>query len=196
MPPTIEGFSIKFKELILKSITLNYLVFKKIIRKELPVKKGMKVLDLGSGTGILSPLFSRVSYIGIDLDRKLVDFSKKNYPYSFKVMDAQKLDFPSTYFDVVLVAGVMHHLSNKESEKVLVEINKVLKKSGKALLIEAIPPIDEINLLGKILRKLDEGHDIRRFDEYLKIFSKYFNIKKGYEKRGGLVDYAVFVLTK
>lgn len=196
MTPSIEDFPIVFKEFILKGITLNYFVFKKIIRKELLIKKEMKILDLGSGTGILSPLFPNASYIGIDLDKRLVGFSRRIYPYVFKVMDAQKLDFPNNYFNAVLIAGVIHHLSDKESEKVLSELKRILKKNGKVLLIEAIPPIDKINFFGKILRKIDEGHDIREFSEYYQMFKKYFNVKRGYKKRGGLVDYAVFVLKK
>lgn len=196
MAPSIEDFPIILKEFILKGITLNYFIFKKIIRKELKIKRGMKILDLGSGTGILSPLFSNANYVGIDLDKKLVEFSKRNYPYIFRKMDAQKLDFPNNSFNAVLIAGVVHHLSNKKTEKVFNGLKKTLKRNGKVLLIEAIPPIDRFNFFGKILRKMDEGHDIREFNDYSQMFKKHFRIKTAYKKRGGLVDYAVFVLEK
>lgn len=191
-----KDFPLIFKDFILRIITLNYRVFKKIIHKELDLKRGINILDVGSGTGTISPLFSKCNYVGIDVDEKLVDFSKKNYPFLFKKMDAQKLNFPNNYFDVILILGVIHHLSNKQSEKILEGVKRVLKKKGTTLIVEAIPSLDKYNYAGRLLRKLDEGHNIRRLEEYEDIFKKFFKINKTYKKRGGLVDYGVFVLTR
>lgn len=191
-----QDLQLLLKEFFLRILTLNYLVLKKIIREELNFKKGTRVLDIGSGTGIISPLFSNCDYVGIDMDKKLVDFSMRKYPFSFRVMDAQKLDFSENSFDAVLILGVIHHLNNEQSEKVLNGVKRVLKKRGTALIVEAIPPLDKFNYPGRILRSLDEGHNIRKLEEYESIFRKFFKINKIYKKRGGLLDYGVFVLTK
>lgn len=185
-----------FKDFILRVITLNYFVFKKIIHNELNVKNGISILDIGSGTGTISPLFSKCNYVGIDIDGKLIEFSKRNYPFLFKKMDAQKLNFPDNSFDMVMVLGVIHHLNDRQSVKVLKNVKRVLKKRGLVLIVEAIPPLSKYNFVGHLLRNLDEGHNIRRLKEYENIFKKFFKINKAYEKRGGFVDYGVFVLTK
>lgn len=191
-----KDLPILFKELIIRMITLDYLVFKKIINKEVKIKKSINVLDVGCGTGIISPLFSQSNYTGIDIDRKLVDFAKRKYGYSFQVMNSEKISFPKNSFDLVLVAGVIHHLSDRQSRNTLSEMKKVLKKNGKLLIIEAIPPIDNYNFLGHFIRHLDEGHNIRNIREYDDMFKKYFRVIKKYGKRGGIVDYGVFLLTK
>lgn len=189
-------FPLLFKEFIIRAITLNYFVVRKIINEELSLKKGIKILDIGSGTGTLSPIFANCDYVGIDINEQLVNFSKKIHPFLFKTMDAQKLDFPGNSFDMVLISGVIHHLNDSQSGQVLEGIKRILRKKGQVLIIEAIPPLGKYNFPGHLLRSLDEGHNIRRLDEYKNIFKKFLKINKSYEKRGGLVDYGVFALTK
>lgn len=191
-----RDFPLLLKELFIRVLTLNYFITKKIIHGELSLKKSMKILDIGSGTGTISPLFSECKYVGIDIDEKLVDFSRRNHPFSFKTMDAQKLDFPDNSFDIVLISGVIHHLDDRQSDKVLKGVRRVLKRKGMVLVIEAIPPLGKYNFPGRLLRSLDEGHNIRQLEEYEGIFDKYLKINKSYKKRGGLVDYGVFALTK
>lgn len=191
-----SNLSIIFKEFIIRAITFDYFILKKIIHREVPQKAGIKVLDMGCGTGILSPLFSESHYIGIDIDKKLIDFAQKKYPYAFKVMSGEKILFPKNSFDLIIVIGVIHHLNDKATNKTLAEMKKVLKKDGRVLLVEAIPPIDNYNYVGHFIRSLDEGHNIRKLEEYGKIFKKYFTIQKKYKNRGGIVDYGVFVLTR
>lgn len=196
MLPSREDLPILFKELMIRLITLDYHVLKKIIHKELQIKNGAKILDIGCGTGILAPLFSNTNYIGIDIDEKLIDFANKRYPNKFKLMNGDKINFPNSLFDVILIIGVIHHLDNKTSIKVFSQMKKVLKKYGMILIIEAIPPIDSYNYFGHFLRALDKGHNIRYLEEYEYMFRKYFKVNKAYKKRGGLVDYGVFVLTR
>lgn len=191
-----KDIPILFKEFIIRIITLDYLVFKKIINKEIKAKKNIDVLDVGCGTGIISPLFSQSNYIGIDIDRRLIDFAKRKYRYSFQVMSSEEISFPKNSFDLVLVVGVIHHLSDKGSNRTLAEMKKVLKSNGKILMIEAIPPMDSHNYLGRLIRSLDEGHNIRKLEEYSSMFKKYFRVNKEYKNRGGIVDYGVFVLIK
>ncbi len=190
-----RNIPIEIKEYILKIITADYFVIKKIIKKEVLVKRNIKVLDIGCGTGILSPLFEKTSYVGIDTDASLVKFASQKYHHTFKCMSADNLKFPKNYFDAVVVIGVIHHLNSKTSKKALAQIKKVLNKRGEVLLIEAIPPIYAFNILGKFLRFFDEGHFIMKYEEYCDLFKKYFILKKSYIKRGGIVDYGVFVLT-
>ncbi|OGH18551.1 MAG: hypothetical protein A3F31_05065 [Candidatus Levybacteria bacterium RIFCSPHIGHO2_12_FULL_38_12] len=186
--------TILLKEFIIRFITANYLILKKIIRKELPIRNNTKILDIGCGTGILSQYFSNADYIGIDIDQNLIDFAKKKYPYKFITMSGDKITFPSNSFDAILIVGVIHHMNNNVSTNVLLHMKRILRKNGKALIIEAIPPIDAINFPGRLLRYFDEGHHIRNFQDYNVMFKKKFTIKKAYRQRGGIVDYGVFVL--
>lgn len=186
-----------FKEFALRLLTFNYFFIKQIIRKEIQSKNIKKLLDIGCGTGILAPLFPKQYYVGVDLDAKLIAFAKKSYPdYSFRVMNAASLTFPKETFDQILVVGVVHHLDPVTAQRTMAQLKKVLKKTGSILLIEAIPPIRSYNVIGKVLRLLDEGHHIRSIRGYRNLFSRYFRITKSYLKPAGVFDYGVFVLQK
>lgn len=184
------------KELIIKILTLDYLVIKNVFKKELIIKNNEKVLDAGCGTGILSTFFPNANYTGIDLDNKLINFAKENYKKNFLVMSIDKLKFPANTFDKVIIVGVIHHLNDKISKIAFAEIKKVLKKGGKILVIEAIPPMSRYNLLGKLLRHHDEGEFVRTLDDYESLFKNKFKVIKKYEQPGGLFDYSIFLLIK
>lgn len=189
-------YKASFKEFILRILTLNYFVIKKAIKKEFSLNKNEKILDLGCGTGILARLFNPQNYIGIDIDKTLVAYSKKKYPlYEFYEADSSRF-ISNIYFDKILVVGLIHHLDRINQKRTLQNINKNLKKNGVVLFIEAIPPIASWNIIGKFLRSHDEGPHIISFYQYKKLLFQFFTIKKSYEQRGGIFDYAVFMLTK
>lgn len=186
---------IKLKHLLIKILTLDYLVIKRTLKKELIVKKNEKILDAGCGTGILSTFFPNAIYTGIDLDKKLISFAKEKYKKNFLVMSIDQLKFPINTFDKIIIVGVIHHLNDKVTKQAFDEIKKVLKVGGKILVIEAIPPILKYNLIGQLLRHHDEGDFVRTLDEYEKLFKSKFDVIKKYEQKGGLFDYGIFVLS-
>lgn len=191
---TKEKFKILINEYLIKLLTLNYFAIKKVIKQELEIKKGEKLLDVGCGTGILSKMFSQGNYTGIDIDKKLIEFCKNAYNNNFLVMSVENLRFPLNTFDKIIIIGVIHHLNDRIAKKAFLEIKKVLKKNGQILLIEAIPPISKFNIFGKVLREHDKGEFVRKPHEYEKLFTSQFKITKKYKQKGGIVDYAVFLL--
>lgn len=194
---TIDKLTISLKELMLRALTGNYSVIKCLIHKEMRLKSKEKVLDIGCGTGILAPIFPKKAYVGTDIDRRLIAYAKDEHQgYMFQTMDASLLTFPKETFEWALVVGVIHHLNPVTASRTMKQLQRILKPEGKVLLIEAIPPIHSYNVIGKILRSLDEGHHIRSVSDYTKLFSHYLTVTKSYTQPGGLFDYGVFVLQK
>lgn len=184
------------KEILLRILTGNYAVFRKIIQSEI-TKRPTSVLDLGCGTGILSRLFRDGTYEGIDIDRYLIAYAEKTYPQkSFTVMNAADLRFPDHSFDTVIIAGVIHHLNDTVTRKALREIQRTLMSGGRVIAIEAIPPLSPFNVIGTFLRSHDEGKHIRTIKDYISLFTGNFSVIKAYEQKGGIFDYGVFVLRK
>lgn len=177
-------------------VTGNYWVIRILLRKEISYKNGRKILDIGSGTGIVSRDFTVKDYTGIEINPELAAYAKRKYRKKFLVMDARKLIFSRNFFDTIIVVGVIHHLSDRAVDKALREMRRVVKPDGQVILIEAIAPISPFNILGKILRANDEGKHIRTLEKYAELFSRHFTVKKSYQKAGGLFDYGVFVLSK
>ncbi|RLI01159.1 hypothetical protein DRO38_05495 [Candidatus Bathyarchaeota archaeon] len=104
-------------------------------------------LDIGSGTGIVTrELAKRVKkVIGIDLSKDMIiEAIKKDNCENLNVkpiyvqMDAQEMGFLDCTFDLITARMVFHHIENVK--KGLKEVYRVLKRGGKFVLCEGVPP--------------------------------------------------------
>jgi ubiquinone/menaquinone biosynthesis C-methylase UbiE len=109
------------------------------------IKPGQKVLDIGSGTGILIPfLLDAVGSSGhvtaVDFAEKMVEICKANYAdrpnLTVMVQNAENLRFPDESFDAVTCLGLFPHLENKDLA--LKQFNRVLKPGGKLVIAHAL----------------------------------------------------------
>ncbi len=124
-----------------------------IFRKFLDVEN-REVLEIG---GSMSKAYvydnsnKKHSVTCINISDKELAESKRDYSRSqqplFIQMDAHKLDFDDSSFDMVFGFGMLHHL---DYEKTLFEVNRVLKPGGIAIFKE---PLDE-NPVAQLVRFL------------------------------------------
>jgi 2-polyprenyl-3-methyl-5-hydroxy-6-metoxy-1,4-benzoquinol methylase len=103
-----------------------------------------KLLDFGCGKGELSLIFSKIGYevFGFDLSpNNIVIANRLAHQYQlterthFHVSVAEKLDYPTDYFDVVVGTDILHHV---EISQALSECSRVLKKGGLAIFHEPV----------------------------------------------------------
>lgn len=99
-----------------------------------PYIKGA-VLELGCGEGrgveLLAPLGT--SYIGIDKIKDVIDRLKSKFPdYEFKSGTFPPFPFEDNTFDTIITFQVIEHV--KEDEAFVMEIHRVLKPGGVALI--------------------------------------------------------------
>ena len=173
-----------------KVLTLNLLVIKRIIS---PYTDTKTVLDLGCGVGTFAPLFRKGGYLGIDINKESIEYARKKNPgYKFKVEDVTNFKLAEK-FDTVLIIGVLHHISDEDVIKVLRCSSICLRKGGKIIAIEAIPPLFKWNLPGQFLRANDSGKFIRSTKEYKTLIEKKFKINTYRNVFGGFFDYAYIV---
>ena len=106
----------------------------KAIRKFISgLKVPAKILDLGCADGVLLSGYTTSQRIfGLDVSRRLVAKALRR-GIKAQVADIEVgIPFKSSYFDVVVVHHVLEHLY--DTDRILREINRVLKKSGKLVL--------------------------------------------------------------
>ena len=151
-----------------------------------------RVLDLGCGTGEFSVYFKDYSYTGIDIESGYIDFAKNNYIGKFELMDASKMSFPDDFFELIIVLGVFHHISDEICLKIFKEMNRVVKKNGRILIMEDLDPESRTDIIGNLLRKLDKGDFIRKKKEYISLISNTFSVKSTFSVRSGFLKYQVF----
>lgn len=103
-----------------------------VLKKFLSGSSG-KLLDIGCADGtttnFIKENFKGLQVSGVDYYDKAIDFAKKKYPgIKFIVGDAHNLPFQKSSFDLVITIETLEHLENPD--KVLAEINRVLKQGG------------------------------------------------------------------
>ncbi|HPD81850.1 MAG TPA: class I SAM-dependent methyltransferase [Candidatus Pacearchaeota archaeon] len=97
-------------------------------------KKG-KVLDLGCGSGRNLVEDKNLEFYGIDFSKQMVKIAKEK-PYK-KVLEsnAWEIKFPDNFFDYALYISALHCIpSEKNREKSLIELSRVLKPKAKAFI--------------------------------------------------------------
>ncbi|MFN8439601.1 MAG: methyltransferase domain-containing protein [Caldilineaceae bacterium] len=88
------------------------------------------VLDAGSGEGRFKPFFTHTHYIGVDL---AIGDATWDYSALDAINTLEWLPFADNVFDAAVCTQVLEHLA--EPEKVLREIQRVLKPGGILLLV-------------------------------------------------------------
>jgi SAM-dependent methyltransferase len=102
--------------------------------------KNLNVLEVGCGLGTDGAQFAKAGaiYTGIDLTDAAVDLARRRFELfqlagTFRVADAERLDFPDNTFDIVYSHGVLHH--TPDTAAAVREIHRVLRPGGKAVVM-------------------------------------------------------------
>jgi ubiquinone/menaquinone biosynthesis C-methylase UbiE len=111
--------------------------------KMLPPKSGMKVLDIGCGTGAHLVQYQKVmcQVFGVDTSPSMLKRAqlKLGERADLRLVNASTLRFPDNHFDIILLSTVLHEMAPEMRIKVLTEARRVLKESGRILIIDFHP---------------------------------------------------------
>ncbi len=114
-------------------------VYMSIIRylKAIGPKKGMRLIELGSGSGrllaFLKSEFPELEVWGVDYSAGAITYAKKVYGKSgvkFKHVPAQDTSLKAGDFDFVISSHVLEHVTEPEAHKFMQETHRLLKKGG------------------------------------------------------------------
>lgn len=103
------------------------------------IKKGMKILDIGCGTGNFSIKLAKkgCKVSGIDLSDKMLILArekaeKENVPISYYNMSVYDLNFPDQHFDAVFSMATFGFI--KDISKAIIEVFRVCKNKGQIMI--------------------------------------------------------------
>jgi len=109
------------------------------------LEPGQKILDVGTGTGVLIPYLIREvgptgSVTAIDCSENMVQICKTKHSHlknvNVELKNIEEDAFPTESFDAVICFGLFPHLENKE--KALRNINRILKLGGSLIIAHAL----------------------------------------------------------
>jgi ubiquinone/menaquinone biosynthesis C-methylase UbiE len=181
--------------IVLRSILENdFKAIRAVIRSRLRVRQGLRTLDLGCGPGAFADLFAGDDYVGVDLNARYIDHARKTRQGAFIVSDARHVELPDARFDQILIFGLLHHLPDEDVRAVLAECRRLLVRNGRVLVIEDIPAISRLNLIGHLIHRVENGEHIRPVEEYQRLYSEAATIESGEVLQSGICDYYAAVL--
>ena len=106
------------------------------IVKEAAIGRGQRILDVGTGTGVLIPYLLEAETCGMEIfaidyaTEMIKKFQEKHFPDNVKplVMDIHETHFEDTFFDRVIANACYPHFEDRE--KALREVHRVLRERG------------------------------------------------------------------
>jgi len=171
-------------------IEIPAFIFDKIWRSQKATKKyvedvlkkkvnfsGKSVLDFGCGAGSYCFLFDSKGYLGIDLDKKRINYAKKVYPnYNFEDILLENLCLGDKKFDYVFIISTLHHINDIEMKKYRKYLYGLLKEKGSVVGMEpCFFPKKPFN--NWFMKFIDRGKFIRNEKEYKSLFGNLFSFQ-------------------
>jgi SAM-dependent methyltransferase len=136
------------------------------------IREEDRVFDLGCGTGRLLEFIQCESYLGADLDRSALKRARKNFSANhIHFVAGEEWDEPLRKLDptVVLMLGLVHHISDEEFRATVERIRSVVKAPRIITLDTTVFPG---NLVSNLLSRMDRGRYVRRQPAYEALFQE------------------------
>jgi len=141
--------------------------FKRRLIQEANIQPGMKVLDLGCGTGTLTLMLKRAhpeaEVTGLDGDPQVLDIARaksRGVNIQWDEGLASSLPYPDSVFDRVVTSLVIHHLSTDNKRRTFKEIYRVLKPQGELHVLDFGAPHSYLTgFMITYMRRLEEAAD-------------------------------------
>ena len=105
----------------------------------------LRLLDLGCGDGVtelfINRHFPHFQITGIDVSGESIAIAaKKNINNAvFQGYGGEEIPFAGEQFDIVFIAGVLHHVAKEKQQLLISEAARVLKPSGRLYIFEHNP---------------------------------------------------------
>jgi SAM-dependent methyltransferase len=137
-----------------------------------PQDRPVRILDVGCGTAELLPHLPECAYVGVDSSRPYIEAARTRFGGrgEFLCTDATSASFTERHgrFDLAVMTGLQHHLSDEELVRVLVSVGRALEPGGRLVTIDPTWN-DETPAIGRFLAKRDRGEHVRAPEAYRRL---------------------------
>ena len=124
--------------------------------------KNKKILDFGSGLGLVSQFLGENNEVVVIEPEKEMLFAYPNHTYKKILGSLEQVEkFESESFDIILCHNVLEYIEENNRENYLSELKRVLKQDGKLSIIKH-------NQVGKIMQAVVFSNDVDQALDLLK----------------------------
>lgn len=151
---------------------------RRIVRDHIRPYEGMKILDIGCGTGfILDYLPGRIEYTGIDYSPEYINHARREYGERGTFIQGDITDVADTPmgpFDGAIAIGLLHHLPDDKADDVFSLARRSLSPEGRFVTVDPCYSEGQSRLRRFVVGQ-DRGAYVRREKEYRDIALRRFN---------------------
>jgi SAM-dependent methyltransferase len=199
--PEFDKYAVDYHEMIQTAVgeSSEYAAeYKVLLTKRIFQKDFKNILDYGCGVGRIFPYlkshFSKATIHAFDVSSKSLDITCQTFPWAKRVNPENLEEFRGK-FDLIITAGVFHHIPLDERKKAMDDIKSLLSSEGHYINFEHNPynpitqrivdncPLDENAILlkmndsvellkGSKLDVVSKGYSFF-FPQFLSIFRRF-----------------------
>lgn len=144
----------------------------RFVREFLDPTAGLRVLDVGCGTGVLLDYLGDVTYVGLDISAEYIDHARTRFAdrdgTTFIVGDAAALPDEIGRFDLAVATGVLHHLSDDQARSMITSIAATLAPGGRFVALENAFVPNQSRIARSLIER-DRGQHVRTPEGYVEI---------------------------
>ena len=183
-----------------KSVVSPPAMESKTIHEFMNVPDGSSVLDLGCGYGDIARFYAnRCRYVGIDSNPGYItEARRRNVGNNAEFIIADIADttvHEKGPFDLVLLSGVLHHLSSEQVTAMASDAKSLVAESGRLVAIEPVFSPDQ-RLSARLIIASDRGRFVRDREGYINLLKSGFANVHGEVVHGRLrIPYSHVILT-
>lgn len=147
-----------------------------LARQYICPKSRDRVLDIGCGPGDMFPYLPNVEYLGFDLSQKYIQAARSRFgdraTFVCESVSTTTLK-QSSYFDIVLAMGILHHLDDVEAIQLFQLAKTALKPGGRLITFDGVFTNDQSACARYIISK-DRGQNVRTKNGYYQLATQVF----------------------
>jgi ubiquinone/menaquinone biosynthesis C-methylase UbiE len=143
--------------------------FKRRLIERAQIQPGMRVLDLGCGTGTLTILIKQfhpeADVVGVDGDEQILDAAREKaqgvgVQITWDYGLAFDLPYHANTYDRILSSLVIHHLATNNKSRAFKEVLRVLRPDGEFHIVDfGKPHTIPMRMVSRIMRHLEQSKD-------------------------------------
>jgi SAM-dependent methyltransferase len=147
------------------------------IERYLKPKAGERIIDIGCGPGYLTrDLPDGVEYLGFDLDKRYIAFASRQFAGRGQFFCRHFDQAAAQTFgpaDVVMMNGVLHHISDAEAAPTLSAIHRALRPGGALFTLDGAYTQNQ-SWFARFMLDHDRGQYIRTPTQYVGLLASVF----------------------
>ena len=149
---------------------------RELIHQHVRPVAGDRILDIGCGTGRILDYLPAVEYFGFDLSQRYIDDAVRRYGprghFKCSLVEQMTVDEMAP-FDIVLAAGLLHHLDDRQASDLMRLAGSALRQGGRLVTIDPCYANGQ-SAASRFLVGRDRGQNVRSPEQYRELASAAF----------------------